>query len=219
MRRLRRSAERAAAATSSSTSSYHGPSSGRFNASRRIPSWNIIARENSTGSLEEDILNEVASSMQRGARYRGTHHRGNNPEGSDSESESTELSSWTRSGGPLMRTASATKFIDFVQSLECEFEVSKIPSPRSSRLVVGEGDLLQAERIQDGFLLNVVKKEDLASPCRSHDYNSGCEAAECVQLDCQEKEMGSSWGSEDDEVDGEAELEDESNANTAVVER
>ncbi|GMP97610.1 hypothetical protein CsSME_00045790 [Camellia sinensis var. sinensis] len=49
MRRLKRSAERAAASS-------HGLSSSvRFNASKRIPSWNCIARENSTGSLEEYV--------------------------------------------------------------------------------------------------------------------------------------------------------------------
>ncbi|EPS72361.1 hypothetical protein M569_02395, partial [Genlisea aurea] len=114
MRRLRRSAERAAS---------HGLSPAntavRFSASRRIPSWNVIARENSTGSLEDDLLSEApppvipgSSSIPHG---RNTGHY----DGSDSETESGELNSWTRSGGPLMRTTSADKFVDFVhQTLE-----------------------------------------------------------------------------------------------------
>ncbi|KAM3288625.1 triacylglycerol lipase SDP1 [Capsicum chacoense] len=117
MRRLKRSAERAAAAS-------HGMSSTvRFNASRRIPSWNCIARENSTGSLE-DFLADVAASHHQGGSGSGTHatrnwrtHRTAH-DGSDSESENMDLNSWTRSGGPLMRTTSADKFIDFVQNLE-----------------------------------------------------------------------------------------------------
>ncbi|KAK4796187.1 hypothetical protein SAY86_028513 [Trapa natans] len=223
MRRLRRSAERAALAASSSS---HGPPSVRFSASRRIPSWNVIARENSTGSLEEDVLNDAAMSLNQGFNSKGLRaHRGG-LEGSDSESENVDLNSWTRSGGPLMRTASANKFTDFVQGLDLEIDRSKLPSPGSSMghtgdpfhqpvttpdrgsegmegdqrdfiigrngssLLVGEGDLLQAERIQDGFLLNVVKKEDLSLQSRSSEQNSSGDAAECLQLDCPEKEMG-----------------------------
>ncbi|OIT35099.1 PREDICTED: triacylglycerol lipase SDP1-like [Nicotiana attenuata] len=119
MRRLKRSAERAAASS-------HGLSSStvRLNASRRIPSWNCIARENSTGSLE-DFHAEVASPHHQGGSGSLAHggrnwrsHRNAHDHGSDSESESTDHTSWTRSGGPLMRTTSADKFIDYVQNLE-----------------------------------------------------------------------------------------------------
>ncbi|KAF3963811.1 hypothetical protein CMV_011843 [Castanea mollissima] len=125
MRRLRRSAERAAASS-------HGLiSTTKFSGSRRIPSWNCIARENSTGSLEEDLA-DVASSFHHGVggstglgpaksmrTYRNMH------DGSDSESESVELNSWTRSGGPLMRTTSAEKFIHFVQNLDMDTEMNR----------------------------------------------------------------------------------------------
>lgn len=43
-------------------------------------------------------------------------------EGSDSESETAYLNSWTRSGGPLMRTTSAEEFI---HSLEIDAELNK----------------------------------------------------------------------------------------------
>ncbi|KAL6555359.1 mitogen-activated protein kinase tyrosine protein phosphatase sdp1 [Orobanche gracilis] len=86
MRRLKRSAERAAAASSSS----HGLSTTvRFNASKRIPSWNVIARENSTGSLEEDLLADVQGRNWQTYRY-------------PHESETADLNSWTRSGGPYL---------------------------------------------------------------------------------------------------------------------
>ncbi|XP_075507723.1 triacylglycerol lipase SDP1-like [Primulina tabacum] len=115
MRRLKRSAERAAAAS-------HGlASTVRFNASKRIPSWNVIARENSTGSLEDDLLADVDSSFHQvvgTGRNLGTHHCTH--DGSDSESESVDPNTWTRSGGPLMRTTSADKFFDFVQNLETD---------------------------------------------------------------------------------------------------
>nr|GMD39837.1 triacylglycerol lipase SDP1-like [Ipomoea batatas]GME20798.1 triacylglycerol lipase SDP1-like [Ipomoea batatas] len=128
MRRLKRSADRAAAASS------HGLGTMvRFNGSRRIPSWNCIARENSTGSLEEDFLADMASSLRQGGGGVSTSHSSRNwrshrnfHDGSDSESESADLNSWTRSGGPLMRTTSADKFIDFVQNLDVGFQLNRV---------------------------------------------------------------------------------------------
>ncbi|KAL3357522.1 hypothetical protein AABB24_017973 [Solanum stoloniferum] len=126
MRRLKRSGERAAAASQGMSSS-----TVKLNASRRIPSWNCIARENSTGSLEEEFHADPASSLHH--HNAGRNWRCNNKNaahdhhGSDSESESADNNSWTRSGGPLMRTTSADKFIDYVQNLEMH------PSQRSNR--------------------------------------------------------------------------------------
>ncbi|XP_072998102.1 triacylglycerol lipase SDP1-like [Typha latifolia] len=125
MRRLKRSAERAAA------SQGYASSTGRFSASRRIPSWNCIARENSSGSLEEDVLADATGSVHQGAGLvAGPSNRNQRVQrsvrdGSDSESESIDLHSWTRSGGPLMRTASADKFINFVRNLEIEAEFNR----------------------------------------------------------------------------------------------
>lgn len=246
MRRLKRSAERAAASS-------HGlASTVKFSASRRIPSWNCIARENSTGSLEDDLLAEVASSYHQGIGATAGGPSGRNMrshrnihDGSDSESESADLNSWTRSGGPLMRTTSANKFIDFVQNLDLDTELNKgfvhpssimiqmvgrdscNPSPRvttpdrnsetsdfdqrdffirapvsGSSIVMTEGDLLQPERIHNGIMFNVVRKEELTHSNRSDDlesYNSG--VAECMQLDCPEKEMDASSASEYDDDD------------------
>ncbi|XP_066307207.1 triacylglycerol lipase SDP1-like [Miscanthus floridulus] len=201
LRRLKRSAERASA------SQGYGPAI-RFCPSRRIPSWNLIARENSTGSLEEEMLTSpqgpggVAGTSTRNQYLQRSAH-----ESSDSESESIDLHSWTRSGGPLMRTASANKFISFVQNLEIDTEFRTIPSreditdlvtpnagtlaahavsreaidrsldnsaldihdtitPRSTfgpstSIVVSEGDLLQPEKIENGILFNVVRRDTL----------------------------------------------------------
>lgn len=247
MRRLKRSAERAAASS-------HGlANTVRFNASRRIPSWNCIARENSTGSLEEDLLTDVASSFHQGAsgpivgvasRNSRTHH--NHHDGSDSESESMDLNSWTRSGGPLMRTTSANKFIDFVQNLDLDVELNRsgmgnpnslviqmvgmdqyyqncrvttserssesaevdqrdlnhrAPPTNGSCIMVNEGDLLQPEKIHNGIVFNVVKKEDLTVLSRTQDLESYASAAECVQLECPEKETDASSVSEYGEDD------------------
>eukprot|EP00897_Mesotaenium_endlicherianum_P003470 jgi/Mesen1/3150/ME000184S02218 len=67
---------------------------------KRIPSWNCLARESSWGSLDED-------GVQAGGGG-GAHDAS-----SDSDSADTNLDasswSWTRAGGPLMRTASAAK--------------------------------------------------------------------------------------------------------------
>ncbi|KAA8518055.1 hypothetical protein F0562_015525 [Nyssa sinensis] len=244
MRRLRRSAERAAAAS-------HGlASTVRFNASKRIPSWNCIARENSTGSLEEYLLSDVASSLHQGVGGSTGGHPGRNfwthrniQDGSDSESESVDLNSWTRSGGPLMRTTSADKFIDFIQNLDIDarlnkgmmvhpnnyviqmvgkdpyYQNSRVTTPDrspdmefdqrdfnnkvsiiNSSIMVTEGDLLQPEKIQNGIVFNIVRKEDLPPSNRSHDsdHNSSSQnsVAECMQLDCPEKELDASSVSE-----------------------
>ncbi|XP_048607651.1 triacylglycerol lipase SDP1 [Brassica napus] len=168
MRRLKRSAERAA-------SSHHGlASTTRFNASKRIPSWNVIARENSTGSLDELVADCNLRNL------------------SDSETESVELSSWTRTGGPLMRTASANKFIDFVQSLDVDIALARgfssspsSPAANTSSITVTEGDFLQPERTSNGIVLNVVRREDLGMSVE----NQNTELPESVQLDIPEKEM------------------------------
>ncbi|KHN14920.1 Triacylglycerol lipase SDP1 [Glycine soja] len=226
MRRLKRIAERAASASQGLSSTV------RFSASKRIPSWNCIARENSTGSLED--LTDVAASKHQGISsscgtngktwktYRGI------LDGSDSDSESVDLHSWTRSGGPLMRTTSANMFVDFLQNLDVDTDQNnkglvsranpndfQYRSPRLatldrnsdstesepreignrvfnvSSILVTEGDLLQPERIHNGIVFNVVKKEDL-SPLSSSSHgfeNYNIEVAECVQDECPGKEI------------------------------
>jgi len=120
MRRLRRSAQRAAAAataTSSQNPTHHHhlpPAHIKFSALRRIPSWNYVARENSTGSLDDETLADVDMGPSSSLAQRSGRHA---HDGSDSESESIEQYTWTRSGGPLMRTTSADVFVDFVQGL------------------------------------------------------------------------------------------------------
>ncbi|XP_075490105.1 triacylglycerol lipase SDP1 [Primulina tabacum] len=218
-RRLKRSAERAAAASQGLATTV------RFNASKRIPSWNVIARENSSGSLDEDLATEINLSLHQGVGASTTGKISTNwraqrytHEGSDSDSETADLNSWTRSGGPLMRTTSADRFIDFVQSLEIESRINKVsatqisgkdqnnPSsefdrrdngnraaPINSSIMVTEGDLLQPERIQNGIVLNVVRKEVFSPSNRSRDleYNSSPHDSvpECVQLEMPDKEM------------------------------
>jgi TAG lipase/steryl ester hydrolase/phospholipase A2/LPA acyltransferase len=146
---------------------------------------------------------------------------------SDSESESADLNTWTRSGGPLMRTTSADLFVDFVQNLEVGTELNRgtgtnfsprdfqyhsprFPTPdrcfensesdqrengnrvvmNGSSITVTEGDLLQPERILNGVVFNVVKKEDLTPSSRSDDNDSyNNDVAECVQIECPGKEM------------------------------
>ncbi|RDX92637.1 Triacylglycerol lipase SDP1, partial [Mucuna pruriens] len=212
MRRIKRISERAATASHSLSSSV------KFSASKRIPSWNCIARENSSGSLDD--LTDVASSL----------HQGISGSNGASDSESVDLNSWTRSGGPLMRTTSANMFIDFLQNLEVDTELNKglvshasphdfqyRSSPRlttpdrnsdsteseqreignrvvnGSSILVTEGDLLQPERILNGIVFNVVKKENLTPSNRSHDLvNYYNEVAECVQDECPGKEMDAS---------------------------
>ncbi|XP_076958248.1 triacylglycerol lipase SDP1-like [Bidens hawaiensis] len=234
MRRLKRSAERAAAA------SHGGPNTVWFNASKRIPSWNCIARENSTGSLEDDLLD--ATSLHYGGRNWRHHHRAH--EGSDSESETAELNSWTRSGGPLMRTTSADQFGEFVQNLDTESKMNKsisnfqnlrvVPPERnldpeadqrvhscgsSSSITVAAGDLLQPEKIHNGIVFNVVKKGDLTPSNRSYDsgFNSPCDSvAECVQLDSAEQDMDVSSNSECGQVDDDGDNEDVNDHNSGV---
>ncbi|XP_057997690.1 triacylglycerol lipase SDP1 isoform X2 [Hevea brasiliensis] len=209
MRRLKRSAERAAAASHGLATT--AASTVKFSASKRIPSWNCIARENSTGSLEED-LTDFASTFHQGVGASGWEapsggnvqmHR-NIHDGSDSESESVDVNSWTRSGGPLMRTTSANQFIDFVQNLDVDTELTegfmthpnspgaqmgiRDPYNKMSRVTTPERNL--PERIHNGFVLNVVKKENLAFSNRTRDSeNYNYEVPECVQFDCPERDM------------------------------
>ncbi|GAU29594.1 hypothetical protein TSUD_164420 [Trifolium subterraneum] len=232
MRRFKRSAERAASVSHSLPST-----NVKFSASKRIPSWNVIARENSTGSLE-DFLADTPSqfnhgvSSSSGATGKNSKYHRNMHDVSDSESESADLNTWTKSGGPLMRTTSADMFIDFFQNLDVGTEQNRgtgtgtgtnfsprdfqYHSPRfpptpdrcsensefdqrdngnrvamnGSSIMVTEGDLLQPERILNGFVFNVVKKEDLTPSSRSHDYDSyNNDVAECVQIECPGKEM------------------------------
>ncbi|XP_057770398.1 triacylglycerol lipase SDP1-like [Salvia miltiorrhiza] len=214
MRRLKRSAERAAAA------SPRGNGSGlpRFNASKRIPSWNVIARENSTGSLEEDLMADPAGS---GAYPRSWRTLCCSHDGSDSESEGPDLvQSWTRSGGPLMRTTSADKLVDLVQSLEVvnsranrggaleptsdtEYDERELSCRGAGTIVVAEGDLLQPERVDNGgIVFNVVKRSALTA-----DHNNNCAqestVAELVQHESLDDEMdGDSSISGDDFIAG-----------------
>lgn len=212
VRRLKRSAEKAAAS--------HGHASTvKFSASRRIPSWNCIARENSSGSLDEEGLVDTNALNQQGMSHggcslgKGDRSQNSIHDVSDSESESIDLNSWTRSGGPLMRTASANKFINFMQNLEINSDfkssprgdgvdgatahsiaigtqlgrrdscfdnsrgstdrgsVNSDPDSResasrlpmaSTRILVAEGDLLQPERIHNGIVLSIVRRNSLS---------------------------------------------------------
>ncbi|KAK9154735.1 hypothetical protein Sjap_002215 [Stephania japonica] len=247
MRRLKRSVERAAA------SSHGPPNSVRFSASRRIPSWNRIARENSTGSLDEEICNDITASSNQGGGRNFRAHR----DGSDSESESVDIHSWTRSGGPLMRTTSANKFIDFIQNLDIDSELNKTwtredenkgqiiarpapivippvtrdpynhssrvttpdrnsdsidfdlqnvgsrPSGAASSITITEGDLLQPERVLNGIVFNVVKKENITPTSRSRDFEpqliSEGPVEECLQHECIDKEMDGSSASDSED--------------------
>ncbi|RWW52284.1 hypothetical protein BHE74_00041344 [Ensete ventricosum] len=82
-RRAKRYAERASASQGHTDSV-------RLGASKRIPSWNCIARENSTGSLEEDVLADASASIHQGTATVGQLRRRlqqSMHDGSDSESE------------------------------------------------------------------------------------------------------------------------------------
>lgn len=170
LRRLKRNAARAAASQVTTTL--------RLNPSRRIPSWVHLGRENSASSIEEFLTDAAASihqiTSQQHAKYARSVH-----DGSDSESESIDLHSWTRSGGPLMRTASATKFIQDLEiepessnrnwQREEENEGSASTQSSTNSIIVSEGDLLQPERIHNGIVLNVVRREVLNQANRAED--------------------------------------------------
>ena len=233
MRRLKRSAERASA-----SSSHHGlASTTRFNASRRIPSWNVIARENSTGSLDDLVTDSNNNNLHAGRNL------------SDSETESVEMSSWTRTGGPLMRTASANRFTDFVHGLDVDIALTRgftsspnspaVPGPvspsfsprsrslaahsesesdkressNSSSITVSEGDLLQPERTSNGFVLNVVRRENLGMPVG----NQSGELPESVQIDIPEREMDNSSVSEHEDDNDDDDDEEEEHKGSVPV--
>ncbi|KAJ4885110.1 Triacylglycerol lipase SDP1L [Raphanus sativus] len=198
MRRLKRTAQRAAAAasalSSSLSSSHHhhhhphplpvGPT--RFNASKRIPSWNCIARENSTGSVDDDVLSEAALLYQQLVVNRGGNCNGSH------DGDSPEAGDWTRSGGPLMRTTSAQMFMDYVQNLEGAEQGVELNGDAAARsITVAEGDYLQTGRTHNGFVLNLVRGESLRRNNNQdvEDRLNVDEAPECVQLDSPEKDI------------------------------
>uniref|UniRef100_A0ACD5VKN3 Uncharacterized protein n=1 Tax=Avena sativa TaxID=4498 RepID=A0ACD5VKN3_AVESA len=265
MRRLKRSAERAAA------SQGYGATI-RLCPSRRIPSWNLIARENSTGSLEDEMLTSPTVTSQAAGGTAGPSNRNHHlqhgmHDSSDSESESIDLNSWTRSGGPLMRTASANKFISFVQNLEIDTEFRTI-SPRgsgsdtmtpssnllaghplgrelvenhpmpvspgrtsgnsgcgphdstvhrspfglSTSIMVPEGDLLQPEKIENGILFNVVRRDTLLASTSGVDPHGHSQEAdvETVPTECL-------YGASDnDDDEAESKVDDEAASDAGV---
>ncbi|XP_020585889.1 triacylglycerol lipase SDP1-like [Phalaenopsis equestris] len=187
-RRLKRSASRAAAASS------HGISHGAgkqltISPSKRIPSWNSLARENSASSVEGDMLADVATQINEERNIQLCESSG---KGSDGESEALELSSWTRAGGPLMRTHSATKFINFFHELELNSEPNRTcgngnegeggASPGS--IVVTEGDFIQPDRIVDGIVLNVVRRQDLSLEMSNSSKEHQGSSQEEISIDC-----------------------------------
>ncbi|PKU86061.1 triacylglycerol lipase SDP1-like [Dendrobium catenatum] len=178
LRRLKRSAARTATSSHGVSNTSQVGNILRISPSKRIPSWNSLARENSASSIEEDMLADIATQInpERNNQLGESSCKGNQihstlHEESDSESETLELNSWTRAGGPLMRTSSAIKFINFVQEIELDSETNRRcvsqnqaesgTSPGS--IMVSEGDLLQPEKIDNGIVLNVVRREILSS--------------------------------------------------------
>lgn len=189
MRRLKRSAERAASAASSASPRGGLGGTSKFIAHKRIPSWNVMARENSTGSLQEEDLMADPVGPSGAHATRSWHAHRCSHDGSDSESEGPP--DWTRSGGPLMRTTSADKFVDFVHNLEVLNSRANRAGPSTaadaasdveyderdssgralpSAIVVAEGDLLQPERVDSGgIVFNVVRRSALTPAGRSSD--------------------------------------------------
>lgn len=90
--------------------------------------------------------------------------------------------------------------------------------PITGRITVSEGDLLQPERIQNGIVFNVVKKEELtlAQSCSDSEpqhVSSGSAIAESVQLEGLGKEMENfDMSSESDSRD-----DDETTSNFASI--
>lgn len=89
----------------------------RTSTTKRIPSWNCLAHVGSWGSLDED---GIAERMQAGGPWGGPSlhklkQRCDRHDGSDSDSGAENMEpgnlSWTRVGGPLMKSASALKFV------------------------------------------------------------------------------------------------------------
>ncbi|KAL8467573.1 hypothetical protein ACS0TY_030991 [Phlomoides rotata] len=192
-RRLKKSAERATV----SSSSHALANTVKFNASKRIPSWNVIARENSTGSLDQDDLTG-----------RNFHHK---YDGSDSESETVDLSSLMRSSGPLMEVDSTTNKEVLGHSLSYGGSSSDVECDHSSSIVVAEGDLLRTEQIDNSIVFNVVRRSIL-TPSNGLGNNGSPQDSvdELVQHECPENEMDDSPMSENGgDGDGEDVLGDE----------
>lgn len=174
-RRLKRSMERTAAAA-------HGHSNHvRLKTPRRVPSWSCISRENSSESLSEEIFAVSTSSTQQGATLvvgapTLSHHvRRNSHDGSESESETIDLNSWTRSGGPLMRTASADKFISFIHNLEIDTELTR------SRTEEGDtAGILSEPTFQNDPRPNNISSVTTPGRCTENSETESCDTVNTI---------------------------------------
>ncbi|MQM08545.1 hypothetical protein Taro_041406 [Colocasia esculenta] len=174
MRRIKNSTDRATAvAASESTTPTPRPS-----IHRRLPSWNS-ARENKPNFIEDDVLADTGRRVALPSPKVCNSPHCRSEEGAAADEPDIELNSWTRCGGPLMRTTSAKRFANFIQNLDIaavkasqrasfifngadqgqENDSSRAPLTPGS-IVLSDGDLLQPEKVGNSFVLNVVKKED-----------------------------------------------------------
>nr|CAD1821955.1 unnamed protein product [Ananas comosus var. bracteatus] len=150
MRRLKRSAERAAASSQGQHTSAF-----QRNTSRRIPSWNCIARENSSGSLEEDIMLEAANTAANKARVHIPVAQ---------EAYMMEAINFTRDDenrDPFYSNSRVTTPDRSSENTDTETGNCRAHLGAPNRIMISEGDLLQPERMQNGILFNVVRREAL----------------------------------------------------------
>uniref|UniRef100_A0A1D1ZGQ5 Triacylglycerol lipase SDP1 n=1 Tax=Anthurium amnicola TaxID=1678845 RepID=A0A1D1ZGQ5_9ARAE len=176
MRRLKSRTERATASAATTPTAPSRPS-----IHRRIPSWNFVAGENKPNFLEDDILadsgrREVAAAPPSPNVCYTPHCRaeeGAAAKAAEQQADDPVLNSWTRSGGPVMRSTSSKRFAELLQGLDI---AAVKASQRASFLeelgdrrgipltpnsfVLAEGDLLQPEKVGNGYVLNIVKKVD-----------------------------------------------------------
>lgn len=107
-----------------------------------------------------------------------------------------------------MRTNSAQMFTDYVQNLDAvdpeqirasENDSIMAASSSSHSITVTEGDYLQTGRTHNGFVLNLVRGENLRMNQDLEDSPNESETPESVQLDSPEKDIidGDSSASED----------------------
>lgn len=208
MDRLKSTSERSMAVAVAATSA--GTPTGRLSIHRRIPSWHYVSKQKDLNFLEEDLLADSG----RKPRPPSPKVR-NSPLGDGEANEAEAPTSWTIRGGQLTKTASSRRLANFVQSLdiaavkdsqrstieaEMREQGSRAPNTPNS-IVLADGDLLQPEKVQNGYVLNVVKKEDyVLTPKTGNPEEFHVQYSEAAIDSSSSPCSGSESGDDDDDV-------------------
>ncbi|CAA6654103.1 unnamed protein product [Spirodela intermedia] len=210
MHRLKSTSERSMAVAVGVAAASAGTPTGRPSIHRRIPSWHYVSKQKNPNFLEEDLLADSGRKPSPPSPKVC-----NSPLGDGEADEAEAPTSWTIRGGQLRKMASSRRLANFVQSLdiaavkasqkstieaEMREQENRVPHTPNS-IVIADGDLLQPEKVQNGFVLNVVKKEDyVLTPKTGNPEEYHVQYSEAAIDSSSSSCSGSDSGDDDDDI-------------------